>query len=84
MGAYVFDHHVTMAAYVYDHHITMGAYVLWSSYHLGRLCLMIIISPWAPMSMIIWIFFSVIIGVFIQNNMGLETKILSLSILDAE
>ena len=29
-------------------------------------------------------FFSVIIGFLIQKNMGLETKILSLSILDAE
>ena len=29
-------------------------------------------------------FFSVIIGFIIQNNMGLETKILSLSIPDAE
>ena len=29
-------------------------------------------------------FFSVIIGFFIQKNMGLETKILSLSILDVE
>ena len=29
-------------------------------------------------------FFGVIIGFFIQKNMGLETKILSLSILDAE
>ena len=29
-------------------------------------------------------FFSVIIGFFIQNNMGLETKIWSLSILDAK
>ena len=28
--------------------------------------------------------FSVIIGFFIQKNMGLETKILSLSILDVE
>ena len=28
--------------------------------------------------------FSVVIGLCIQNNMGLETKILSLSILDAE
>ena len=29
-------------------------------------------------------FFGVIIGLFIQKNMDLETKILSLSILDAE
>ena len=29
-------------------------------------------------------FFSVIIGFFIQTNMGLETKILSQSILDVE
>ena len=29
-------------------------------------------------------FFSVIIGFFIQQKMGLETKLLSLSILDAE
>ena len=29
-------------------------------------------------------FFSVIIGFFIQKSMGLKTKILSLSILDAE
>ena len=29
-------------------------------------------------------FFSVIIGFFIQKNMGLETKILSPSILDVE
>ena len=30
------------------------------------------------------VFFSVVIGFFIQKNIGLETKILSLSILDAE
>ena len=29
-------------------------------------------------------FFSVIIGFFVQKNMGLETKILSPSILDVE
>ena len=29
-------------------------------------------------------FFSIIIGFFIRKNMGLETEILSLSILDAE